>query len=38
MEIRDKAKTTNLKKLLSTYAGATAAISMVLTTGLLSQF
>ena len=38
IEIREKAKTTNLKKLLSTHAGATAAIRMVLTTGLLSQF
>ena len=38
MVIREKAKTTDLKKLLSTHAGATAAIRMVLTTGLLSQF
>ena len=41
MVIREKAKTTDLKKLLSTHAGAagaTAAIRMVLSTGLLSQF
>ena len=38
MEIREKTKTINLKELLSIYAGATAAIRIVLTTGLLSQF
>ena len=38
MEMREKAKTTDLKKLLSTHAGATAAIRIVLTIGLLSQF
>ena len=38
MVIREKAKTTDLKKLLSIHAGATAAIRIVLTIGLLSQF
>ena len=38
MVIREKAKTIDLKKLLSTHAGAIAAIRMLLTTGLLSQF
>ena len=38
MVIREKAKTIDLKKLLSIHAGATAAIRIVLTTGLLSQF
>ena len=38
MVIREKAKTIDLKKLLSIYAGATAAIRIVLTIGLLSQF
>ena len=38
MEIREKAKTIDLKKLLSVHAGAIAAIRIVLTIGLLSQF
>ena len=38
MEMKEKAKTTNLKKLFSIYAGATAAIRIVLTIDLLSQF
>ena len=38
MVMREKAKTTDFKKLLSTHASATAAIRMVLTIGLLSQF
>ena len=36
--IREKAKTIDFKKLLSIYAGATAAIRIVLTIGLLNQF
>ena len=38
MIIKEKAKTIDLKKLLGIHAGATAAIRVVLTTGLLSQF
>ena len=38
MEIREKAKTTDFKKLLSIYVSAIAAIRIVLTIGLLSQF
>ena len=38
MKIREKAKTTDFKKLLSIHACATAAIRIVLTIGLLNQF
>ena len=36
--MKEKAKTINLKKLFNIHAGATAAIRIVLTIGLLSQF